>query len=509
MNLTVDPEVKQTLGVKRWRLEHLYKIVDKEANLIFFKPNQIQLEFNDECWYRNIILKARQLGFTTNACIDGLDDVLFNNNFTMVIIAHEKDAVTKIFKKVRIAWDNFPQKIKDKMGYVVNTDSANELSFNNGSSIRVALSTRADTVNRLHISEFGKICKKYPMKAEEIISGAIPSVPEGGRIDIESTAEGDWGAFHDMFWESWETVPRVNKEYKAFFYPWTLDEGYRLNADVDITKEASDYQLLHKLTNDQIRWYYIEKKTQKDNMMREYPTTPEEAFASSGTKLFNNAALEWQKQFIEDGKKLGDWTWFRKFKASHRYAMASDVAEGVGQDSSTAILFDFTTMEQVAEFRSNKIAPDLLAHELRNWGDKYGFCIIAVERNNHGHTTLASLKHIYDNIYTQKSKDKVTEKDTKKLGWLTTMASKPKMLYELSDAINEKQLKIHSKALLQEFRTYDKEDLSQVRFDSEQTKHWDLLIAMAICWQMRTEASGSEMIEVNTNSRDFDPHDPL
>lgn len=504
----INDEFKQTLAVKQWRINNLYKIIDKQANLIKFKPNLIQQQFNQEHWYRNIILKARQLGFTTNACIDGLDDVLFNTHFNMVIIAHEMDAVKKIFKKIKLAWDNFPQELKNSIPLKANTDSANELSFNTNSSISVALSTRADTVHRLHISEFGKICKKYPQKAEEIITGALPSVPEGGRVDIESTAEGDWGYFHDMFWEAWEAgVPQTKKEYQAYFYPWMTDPAYTLDIDIEIPEDLREYQRLHKLTESQIKWYYIERKTQKNNMKREYPTTPEEAFESSGTRLFNEMALEWQKQWLEDGKEMGGWIWHRKFIPSHRYAIGADIAEGVSQDSSTAILFDFTTMEEVARFKSNKIAPDLFAHELRNWGDKYGFCLIAPERNNHGHTTIATLKHVYDNIYTEIRQDKTEEKDTKKLGWLTTAASKPKMLYELSDAINEKLIKIHSKDIFRELKTYDKEDLAQIRFDPEQTKHWDLVIALAIVWQMRTEVS-TKKIEVNEQTT-YDPYDPL
>src|SRR3546814_18785208 len=70
-------------------------------------------------------------------------------------------------------------------------DSANELLFaHNNSSIRVATSMRSGTIHRLHVSEFGKICAKFPDKAHEVVTGSLPAVPLDGIAIIESTAEG-------------------------------------------------------------------------------------------------------------------------------------------------------------------------------------------------------------------------------------------------------------------------------------------------------------------------------
>jgi len=447
------------------------------------------------------------LGFTTNTCIDGLDDALFKRNFTVVIIAHEKEAVLKIFKKIRVAWENFPEELKSGLGYKASTDSANELSFNNGSSIRVALSSRADTVNRLHVSEFGKICKKYPSKAEEIITGAIPSVPMGGRIDIESTAEGDYGYFHDMFWEAWGRTPIVKTQFKGFFFPWTTDPTYVVKEPVAI--DMRDYQEEHNLTDDQIRWYIVMRNELKKKMLQEYPTTPEEAFESSGHKLFDMASIKKQEALVVEGKAVNEWTFFSDYIPSHRYAIGADVAEGVGQDSSTAIIIDFTKGHVVGTYANNMIEPDMFAHILAKAGEKYGECLIAVERNNHGHATLAILKQIYQNIYTQIRIDRTNDKTTDKMGWLTTGASKPKMLFDLNDAINESLLIVKSKPLLAELRSYDKEDLSQVRFDDDQTKHWDLVMACAICWQMKNEVGLGHIEVVSDTGESFDSYDPL
>jgi hypothetical protein len=161
--------------------------------------------------------------------------------------------------------------------------------------------------------------------------------------------------------------------------------------------------------------------------------------------------------------------------------MGVDVAEGVGQDSSTAVIWDFTDLKPkiVARYNSNKIAPDLLAYELKMAGDKYGTCLIAVERNNHGHTTLSKLKDIYNarKIY-------VDDKD--RLGWETNLVSKPKMLYDFNTAINDELVDIPDRILISEMRRYDKEELNERGFDDERTQHFDILIAAAIGFQMKS-----------------------
>ena len=49
----------------RWRLSNLYWITDKAGKAVQFVPNSAQLKFLDEVHTLNLILKARQLGFTT------------------------------------------------------------------------------------------------------------------------------------------------------------------------------------------------------------------------------------------------------------------------------------------------------------------------------------------------------------------------------------------------------------------------------------------------------------
>jgi hypothetical protein len=186
---------------------------------------------------------------------------------------------------------------------------------------------------------------------------------------------------------------------------------------------------------------------------------------------------------------VGAWTYYEKYRPGHRYALGADVAEGVGQDSSAICIMDFTNAKAkvVATYKDNHIPPDLFAHEIINGATAYGNCVVAPERNAVGTAVLIELKKNYHNIYREYKLDEFEDKQTEKLGWRTTSASKPKMLFDLNTAINEDAIEIISPELMQEMRTYDKEDLRSVRFDEEQTRHWDLLIAAAICYQMRDQ----------------------
>lgn len=281
----------QKLRDRQWRLNNLYYIKDENGNKILFKPNEVQQILLDEMWFWNIIPKARQLGITTFWSIFYLDQVLFGKNKTATIIAHTEKDMKKIFRnKIKFAWDNLPAEIKFYIGEP-STDTANELTFPNGSMISVALSSRSDTVQFLHISEFGKICAKYPEKAEEIVTGALNAVHAGNMVSIESTSEGQGGSFHEFCMTAEQMRLEGKKltpfDFKMFFFPWYLDPRYTLDGDFVITSEYKNYFRLLKikhgieLTEGQKRWYVKKRVTQKEKMFREYPSTLEECFQAS------------------------------------------------------------------------------------------------------------------------------------------------------------------------------------------------------------------------------------
>lgn len=509
------------LADKTWRLNNLYKIVPKQGPLITFNPNAQQKHIMETAHSRNIILKARQLGITTYEVMDILDDCIFNDNFYAALIAHEQKPMEDIFEKVLIAWEYFPKELKDYLGLKADTRTKNKIAFNNGSNFKIQLSGRSGTLNRLHISEFGKICAKYPVKAREIVTGAIPAVVPNGRIDIESTAEGDTGYFYNYFMEAYnrDCPPRNRKEYKAYFFPWTQEPLYQENFETihePIPARLLMYQEKHNLTDDQLAWYFLTEKEQEGDMLREYPATVQEAFDSGIDHIFPLDIIDQMiEQDTEDVAPSGNWKFFEEYKQGHRYGLGADVAEGIGGDHSAIVIIDFSHKEKhtivpkvVATYKSNQIDPIEFAHEIKNGATLYGGCIVAPERNNHGYATVGKLKEIYHNIYKERVRGRESDKELDRFGWHTSAASKPEIIYQLKVAIQEAEIIIPDKSILTELRSYGRGDLKRMKADPESTNHFDLLMALAIAWEMRNEANQSQGITYSLDEEEpeYEPY---
>lgn len=296
-------ELAWCLSSPMWRLcsGQLYKILvkssaDDEGTILPFKPNREQRRLYSRLWYRNIILKARQLGFTTAIAILFLDHALFNANQRCAMVAQDQGAAEMIFRdKVVLAFDKLPESLL-KM-FPVKSRRADELLFgHNNSSIRVATSARSGTTNRLHISEFGKICAQDPRKADEVIKGSIPSVPIDGMTIIESTAEGQAGHFFKMTERARGNAEQgrvlTPRHFRFHFAAWWQEPTYRLESgDVPISPEDHEYfdgielQIGRRLDIAQRRWWVATRDEdfsgEAESMWQEYPSTALEAFQVS------------------------------------------------------------------------------------------------------------------------------------------------------------------------------------------------------------------------------------
>lgn len=293
--------LRRCLADQAWRLNNLYKIIGADGKLHTFKMNWAQEKFYQEMHFLNIILKARQLGFTTFMQLFMLDECLFNSHTRVGTIADNLDTARAIFKdKIKAPYEALPDQLRARVRKV--DDNALELSLSNHSRMRVGTSLRGGTFNFLHVSELGKIAAKHPEKAREIRTGAFNTVHVGQVITVESTAEGQEGDFFDMC-QLAQSKQRMGTrltelDFKFHFYPWWKEPGYRIDpAGVIISPEfARRFERLEaehgiKLEPAQKAWWVKKRETQQEDMGREYPSTPEEAFEASVEGAYYGAQM--------------------------------------------------------------------------------------------------------------------------------------------------------------------------------------------------------------------------
>jgi len=507
-----------------WRINHLYKIQDKQGLLIQFKPNKFQTTLLKNLHHRNIILKARQLGMSTVMAIFFLDQMIFNSNKSSAIVADKEDNAKGIFQKISLAWKNFDPDLKKLLNIHKTTDSTQMLGFSNNSSVRVGTTLHSGTYQYLHVSEYAPLCKDFPEKAEKIKKSAFPTVPQDGFIIIESTAEGENNDYHQMVLDAMELRDKIvshnitrltHLDYKFFFFPWYESNDYKLTFQ---TQEEQDLQLKNipltikkhlkntekhlreilknpqfSFSDEQKIWYALMAKDLKKRMQEQYPSYPEEAFLSSGNKLFDAEIIKGKlsTETQEPKEVSNDLIIYEHPNIRHRYAIGADVAEGLGLDHSTLAVLDVDENKIVATYKSNEIDPTTFAYELARVGRMYNNAVIAPENNSLGHTTCVMLDSTYNNVYTYEIKGYTTDRTTNKLGWNSNSSSKPRMMYELAEAMQHDQnpLIIPDATILREALAFKKDDANTKRDRSgTQTSHFDLLIATAIAYQIRGEA---------------------
>ena len=456
---------------------------------------------------REDILKARREGFSSLILgIFAADDLMSKNPTETLVISYKDDATKTFRKRYRNYITSFGAK---DMGYTAEQIQANPGLLENAAKIMFSVDSdefelkhnrahfycgtasartggRGGVLQKLLFSEAAFYPDKKELRAKEIIEGTLRQVDlSSGWVFVESTANGDLNHYAKM----WTEAKAGNSRFKPRFYGWR--DFYSQEQFEIIKSEFTDKRMIPQ----------------------EYPETPEEAFLSSGDRFFDpsvvvNLRVEAPKQVI------GNWRYYGDYQPGHRFAGGSDVSEGVGRHNSTIAIIDFDARLEidgritqkpkvVALFVDNRIAPDLLAHEIKGGGQRYGNCLMAVERNNHGWATLTAIKPIYFNLY----KD-----ENDKLGWQTNLASKPRMLHELRTGLHEGLLDISDEGLKQEILSYPSLDLNIANVDEEDETqgHYDRVIALAIAWQMRGMAQPAyqtaELKDPDIKDNNFDKY---
>lgn len=507
--------------MKRWRMENLYFIINKHGQQVPFKFNKAQDHFFttylncDKPYHRIVILKSRQLGFTTFIALYFLDEIMFNPNNEALQIAHTLKDSGEIFnRKILYAFRNFFPALKEILQTDQKQSKKLQFIYDNGngsestSSIATTNSARSGTFRFVHISELGKLGRLSQGKAEEVVTGTLPAVPASGFLFIESTAEGASGLFYDMFMTAWKRrdsiIPELTKaEFLPVFYSWRwdVDEITEVNKDGIIPVSAMEqceidwveYQKENDLSDAEISFYYtkyIQSQRDIDKLHQEYPLHPMEAFLSSGSPFFNSrkAADMLEKckddyirytysngEFYEDDK--GDLYIYKQPEVGKRYILGGDVAEGLLKgDYSTACVLGYD--KEIKAFYKGHIEPDEYSKLVRALGKKYNFAMLAIESNKDGNWVNTDIRNAdYPNIYLRTAFDDITKTVSKSFGWLTNANTRRIMLGEAKKHFNSVDL-INCKILLEEILVFIRNKVGKPM--AAYGKHDDCVIAWAI-----------------------------
>lgn len=528
----------------RLYIEKFLKIQTKDGRLVTFKFNSIQAKLQaltDELEahgkpVRLVILKARQMGVSTWAQANLFKRSSTLANYNSLVAAHIEDSSRHLYSMSQRFYKGLPSVVvfddNSKLEIRPKTKFSNrkELVFEDlDSQIRVATAGgkdvgRSNTLLGLHCSEVA-----FWTDADETMKAllqALSDSPSSFAV-IESTANGVGGYFHNL----WKRANEGESSWIPVFFGWWEFEEYQRPFEDDKQKAAFERSLdreekeirdQYNLTLEQLNWrrFTINDKCDGDIdvFRQEYPANPREAFLTSGRPYFSRSTLVKVERFVGEGLrgnlKLVPGTYSRTAdrqlkvtpftrvefepdpngfvelwgypRANGSYAIGGDIAEGLANgDYSCAQVLDRDTGQQVAEWHGH-IDPDLFGEELIKLAIYFNRAWVAPEINNHGITTVRyMIRTGYNRIFRRHtSPDRMEEEATDRMGWKTTVTTRPIMLDALAGGIREGSILISGTGLLNECYTfvYDNKGKPQ----AQEGCHDDRVMAMAIALQVHT-----------------------
>lgn len=431
---------------------------------------EVERQINENGEVRIIVLKARQIGISTiiEAIIFALS-ILFKG-YQGLIISHEKDSAEHILTMTKRYWTTYSFKDFHDEQYNGRTQLAwSDLQSN----IVVATAKnvgagRSKTLHALHASEVA-----FWDAPETLATGLRQSIPSVGltMIFLESTANGIGNYFH----KSWEEATGDKSEFVPKFYPWHQHPEYTadmipraMKAKFSVlgpaaTKdEAKAEKALRAMGigDERLLWrrWAIQNLCQGDvtKFNQEYPTTPNEAFLTTGRNVFNiNNLLNHYVpmrprvgnlhrhgntvRFVEDSNGILN---IYRFPAADKnwgiYQIGADPTHAVAGDQACAHVLNRRTLEQAAvlAYHTNPIE---FAEQLDLLGRFYNLATIAPEKEGPGYATVGHLLgRNYPRVWESQKTDKTPGKiQVDVYGWGTNKATKPQAIGHLVNALGQ------------------------------------------------------------------------
>ncbi len=468
---------------------------------------------------RIIALKCRRSWFTTGACAEMFHEVPHWPGRKGIVIADRyRPAGLEAFDYLKQFQDSYKPLTRhdaqiDMPKLVKDTEMAME--WDNGSKVEVYSADVGEIRGGgRHIALYDEVA--FWRNAEVTLTGAMNMIPKeaGTMVLILSTANGPGGEFYDLWKQA--NDPQSDTLFEPLFFGWLDHEVYRMPvehpAEFQATLDADEVQLMrmHNATLEQLMWRRVtiatECRGKLELFQKEYPTTPEEAFVTSGRPALDVSALSRHpiiepiqgelRLFEEDLRKRlayvplehGSLGIFNKPKAGRRYVIGADPSHGKdvsgekrGKNPDYAVGFvaDAETGEQAALLRA-RLRPAAFADYLALLGRYYNWAFLCPEANDTGFIDgLIRTNYPLELIYHRERdpSDRKTD-DPEKLGFYTTTLTRDWLVNAADDAIRTMSIVIHSSIVVRECQTFVyKPDGKREHMDNE---HDDCVIGLGL-----------------------------
>lgn len=507
---------RMNINTKRY-IENYIKIRDKKGKIIPLTLNTPQQRLYDIIKeqkqaskpVRIIILKARQMGFSTLT-----ESILFKDTVTKFnrrtgIITHLASATTNLFNMSKLMLDNLPDDIKPS----IKRSNAQELIFDNDSGTglksRIKCMTagtkgvgRSDTFDNLHLSELAF----WEGDVTATLTGLFQAVPNhpDTMIIIESTANG-----YEKFKELWDQAVNGESDFIPLFVAWyELPEYAMTYSGFTLTDEEVKLKERYNLTNEQLEWrrWCIKNNCQGsvEQFHQEYPSSPDEAFISTGRCIFDKDAIINRLRYVPKPIKQGYFTYdeecakqnvmkdirwvndkkgcIKLFKLPNMphftsYAIGGDTAGETLGDYFSSDVIDAKGLEQVATLHM-QTDEGLYAKQMYCLGVYYNNALMAIETNFSTYTQKKLEELGYPNFYVRETIDRFDKSVTKQFGFNTNKKTKPLILNELVDLVRDFTDIFNDERTLREMLTMVKKEGGKQ--EAEEGYHDDKVMSMAI-----------------------------
>lgn len=502
-------------------IESCFSILDKDSREVPFVINHAQRTYLAERTRKDIILKARKMGFSTLIIALWIHACVWSKHQRCVIVSHTAEATEKLFQRaifmlehlavLKVHWHR-------RGDTIVFEDTGSWLYIGTAGSRAFG---RGDDITHAHLSEPAFYEKL------DIITGVQEALIHNAWFVLESTANGAGTPYHAI----WKAAEEGASNLKAHFYAWWKDPGYRVPGAiaVELTESEKKYQRLFNLDWEQIAWWRGKLRDMVDPKLfpQEYPAYPDEAFLASGRMVFdweaiiiheNNAAKpkwighvvdvagEYQLRADDNGDKpwtlemlLGKTVIWETVKLDGAYLCIVDASTGVpGLDRSVIDVFDLRTGRQVAQWIGYRPTDAFAEQVCYRLGAYYNWALMWVENKYPGNAVEIALRNALK--YPNMLRDPGRKGSSEETGFKTNEQLKATMISDAQRMLRELDIKVNSKYTLAELKTYVvKED---GKIEATEGCHDDSITTlMAACYAMRRVHVPEEGVVVTHRGR--------